>query len=222
MAGISSNRLSYVECHATATHVGDGIELQGLVDAFQETASDLDEATTHNAGRCALGSVKGNIGHANCAAGISGIIKTVLMLKNRMLVPTAHFKTPNYKLARFLDPKTSPFYINQDLKHWDVANENLQLPRVAGVSSFGIGGTNAHAILEEWPMNAATEKVKERSDSCDTVLLPVSAKTREALLRNVENLTNHLEILTGGQRDSLYGYSPAPSLRSIAYTLQVS
>jgi acyl transferase domain-containing protein len=140
MAGVCSESISYVECHATATHVGDAIELRGLSEAFQATAEYQGSLY-----RCALGSVKSNIGHANCAAGVSGLIKTVLMMKNRVIAPTAHFAKPNSKLVEHLDHQSSPFYINRELNAWDVEGE--QLPRRAGVSSFGIGGTNAHVIL---------------------------------------------------------------------------
>lgn len=207
MAGVSSEQISYVECHATATHVGDAIELQGLSDAFQATAEHQGSLY-----RCALGSVKGNIGHANCAAGISGLIKTVLMLKNRQLTPTAHFTKPNSKLSDHLDHQQgSPFYINRESAPWDVTDK--QCPRRAGVSSFGIGGTNAHVVLEEHSSDdEGNPSMGDQANSC--YILPFSAKSQGALIRNVESLANHLQTCL------VAGSSPIPSLRDIAYTLQ--
>ena len=207
MAGVSLEQISYVECHATATHVGDAIELQGLSEAFQATAERQGSLY-----RCALGSVKGNIGHANCAAGISGLIKTILMLKKRQLTPTAHFTKPNSKLSDYLDhQRGSPFYINRESGPWDVTDK--QCPRRAGVSSFGIGGTNVHVVLEEYSSDEKEyPSMGDRANS--SYILPLSAKSQEALMRNVESLANHLQTYLGA------GSSPIPSLRDIAYTLQ--
>nr|WSX76806.1 alpha/beta fold hydrolase [Streptomyces sp. NBC_00899] len=145
MAGIGSEQISYVECHATATHVGDAIEVKGLSDAFARHRAD--GAAAPGPGECALGSVKGNIGHANCAAGITGLIKTVLCLHHRELVPTVNFHTVNPKLVDFVDHEGTPFTIQTHHEPWEVSP--AQSPRRAGVSSFGIGGTNAHVVLEE-------------------------------------------------------------------------
>lgn len=206
MAGVSSEQISYVECHATATHLGDAIELQGLAEAFRATAERQGSLY-----RCALGSVKGNIGHANCAAGISGLIKTILMLKNRQLTPTAHFVKPNSKLSEYLDHQNgSPFYINKKSTQWDVAVK--QSPRRAGVSSFGIGGTNAHVVLEEYSSDEH-RKSSTGGQKKSSYILPVSAKSQDSLIRNVQNLANFFET-------NVVSSLPIPSLRDIAYTLQ--
>ncbi|CAG7606167.1 Alpha/beta fold hydrolase [Actinacidiphila bryophytorum] len=147
MAGVGSEQISYVECHATATHVGDAIEVSGLSSAFARHRAEA--AGAPGAGECALGSVKGNIGHANCAAGITGFIKTVLCLHHRELVPTVHFEAVNPKLVDFIDADGSPFTVQTRHEPWSVPAGRL--PRRAGVSSFGIGGTNAHVVLEEFP-----------------------------------------------------------------------
>ncbi|WUH90996.1 alpha/beta fold hydrolase [Streptomyces sp. NBC_00433] len=147
MAGIGSEQVSYVECHATATHVGDAIEIKGLSDAFARWRGSSDAVT----GGCALGSVKGNIGHANCAAGITGFVKTVLCLHHGELVPTVNYRTMNPKLVDLIDRDGSPFTVQTRHEPWSVTNPTTQLPRRAGVSSFGIGGTNAHVVLEEAP-----------------------------------------------------------------------
>ncbi|HEV2345264.1 MAG TPA: beta-ketoacyl synthase N-terminal-like domain-containing protein, partial [Actinocrinis sp.] len=195
MAGIDSGQISYVECHATATHIGDAIELKGLSDAFAEHRAAAEPL----AGSCAIGSVKGNIGHANCAAGITGFIKTVLCLYHRTLVPTANYRVLNPKLVDFVDADGSPFTIEQSCREWSVAAPEHQLPRRAGVSSFGIGGTNAHVILEEPPVRAPAPgdaipngpEAERRS----LHLVTASARTAAAFSRNADALAGFLEAL---------------------------
>ena len=214
MAGVTSEQISYVECHATATHVGDAIELQGLSEAFQATAEHQGSLN-----RCALGSVKGNIGHANCAAGMSGLIKTILMLKHRQLTPTAHFVRPNTKLSDYLDHQQgSPFYVNKESLPWEVAGK--QCPRRAGVSSFGIGGTNAHVVLEEFFSDEgarANSSSSGQNNRPTSHILALSGKTYEAMKRNVVNMANYLHKLRMGDNEDS---SPIASLCDIAYTLQ--
>ena len=135
MAGVDPETVSYVEAHGTATLLGDPIEVAALTQAFS--------AKTDKKGFCALGSVKSNVGHLASAAGVTGLIKTVLALENGMLPPSLNFKTPNPQI----DFAGSPFYVNDKLQPWDTNGT----PRRAGVSSFGVGGTNAHVVLEEAP-----------------------------------------------------------------------
>lgn len=189
MAGIGSEQLSYVECHATATHVGDAIELSGLLDAF----SRHRRADAFAARSCAIGSVKGNIGHANCAAGITGFIKTVLSLYNRKLVPTVNYRTLNPKLVEFVDCGGSPFVVQETCGAWTVADPATQLPRRAGVSSFGIGGTNAHVILEEAP--EIEPSGADRGYTRQLHLVTVSAKSADALQRNADEVARFIEAL---------------------------
>ncbi|WP_040726469.1 type I polyketide synthase [Nocardiopsis chromatogenes] len=194
MAGIGSESISYVECHATATHIGDAIEISGLRSAFDEHSGG--HAGSVPAGGCAIGSVKGNIGHANCAAGITGFIKTVLCLYHRTLVPTVHFQTLNPKLVGLVDSADSPFSVQETCREWDVAAPGVQLPRRAGVSSFGIGGTNAHVVLEEAPEapRAGPEDLSgDRTRSLH--LVTVSARSADALRRNSEALVERLQEL---------------------------
>ncbi|QND44767.1 acyltransferase domain-containing protein (plasmid) [Rhizobium lusitanum] len=180
MAGIDSEAISYVECHATATLVGDAIEIRGLKDAFDaHRAGEMPKP-----GTCRIGSVKGNIGHANCAAGITGFIKTVLSLHHRSLVKTANFDTLNPKLVDMVDYSASPFAVQTDLEPWEVSNPDQQLPRRAGVSSFGIGGTNAHVILEEAP----TLTRGPFGEASALHLATITGKTPEALARNCSEL----------------------------------
>ena len=135
VAEVDPETITYVEAHGTATELGDPIEIAALTKAFH--------VHTQKKGFCAIGSVKTNIGHLNTAAGVSGLIKTALALKNKLIPPSLHFKNPNPKI----DFANSPFYVNAKLAEW----MNGTTPRRAGVSSFGIGGTNAHVVLEEAP-----------------------------------------------------------------------
>lgn len=143
--------IGYVETHGTATPLGDPIEIAALSLAYsgQELA----------ARSCAIGSVKSNVGHLDCAAGVAGFIKTVLSLKHAQIPPSLHCSTPNPEI----DFDRTPFYVNNSLRPW-LPGKNAR--RRAGVSSFGIGGTNAHVVLEEWP--AATVSPTGESQSTQT------------------------------------------------------
>ncbi len=182
VADVDPSTVSYVEAHGTGTPLGDPVEVAALKSVFG----------TDPAGRCALGSVKTNIGHLDTAAGAVGLIKVVLSLRARKLPPSLHFTEPNPQLA--LDD--SPFYVNTALVPWE--GERLR----AGVSSFGIGGTNAHVVLEEAPERtpAATGRTRH--------VLPVSAATPTALATAVDRLAGHLRA------------NPRERLDEVAYTLQ--
>jgi len=134
-AGIGPESISYVEAHGTGTRLGDPIELEGLASAFGGALAR---------GRCAIGTVKSNIGHLEPAAGIAGLVKVLLALEARAIPPTLHCEAPNEQV-HFED---TPFYVNDRLKFWDAP---AGMPRRAGVSSFGFGGTNAHVVVEEAP-----------------------------------------------------------------------
>ena len=182
-AGVTGRDISYVECHATATNIGDAIEIRGLRDAFATTTTDK------TVGWCAIGSIKGNIGHANCAAGLTGFIKTVLCLQHRKLVPTAHFTNLNPKLS--LDH--TPFYVNEQLRSWDADGAVMRGPLRAGVSSFGIGGTNAHAVLSEWTAEQRAAQQLRGGAGRDVHVLTISAKTEASLRANLDSMAAHLE-----------------------------
>ncbi|MFG3510704.1 amino acid adenylation domain-containing protein [Streptomyces sp. NPDC047821] len=141
-AGVTADTIGYVEAHGTGTALGDPIEVQALQQVL---------ATAGRAEPCALGSVKTNIGHTDAAAGVAGLIKAVLSLHHRQLVPSLHFDKPNPEME--LDPEL--LYVNTELKHWKQADG----PRRAGVSAFGLGGTNAHVVLEEPPVAEPVEPV---------------------------------------------------------------
>jgi amino acid adenylation domain-containing protein len=131
-AGISAAEISYIESHGTGTPIGDPIEFEGLVSAF---------GVQPNKGYCAIGSVKSNFGHLTQAAGVTGLIKTCLSLYHKKLLPSLGYESPN----KNIDFQSSPFYVNCQLSDWIPINHK----RFAGVSSFGVGGTNVHVVLEE-------------------------------------------------------------------------
>jgi acyl transferase domain-containing protein len=170
VAGVSADSISYVEAHGTATELGDPTEIEGLKLAFQHF--------TKRRGFCAVGSVKTNIGHLNSAAGMAGLIKTVLSLHHGKIPPSLNCEIPN-PLIPFQE---TPFYVNTVLRDWpEEAN-----PRRAGVSSFGVGGTNVHVVLEAAPRKEPTA----RSGRCQ--LLSISANSEAALRDAAANLTRHL------------------------------
>src|SRR3954462_4224510 len=189
-AGVDPGDLSYIEAHGTATDLGDSIEMLALAEAFR---AGVDPGRRHF---CALGSVKTNIGHLETAAGIAGLIKTALALQHRQIPPSLHFTRPNPKI----DFESSPFYVNTELAEWRADGR----PRLAGLSSFGSGSTNAHVILEEAPEPAATTPASRPFQ-----LLALSARTETALDAMTENLARHLEE------------SPETDLADVAYTLHV-
>ncbi|WP_170416496.1 non-ribosomal peptide synthetase/type I polyketide synthase [Ruegeria atlantica] len=183
-AGIAPGTVSYIECHGTATPLGDPIEIKGLRQAFGDVHSD---------GGCTLGSVKGNIGHLDAAAGVVGVIKTALMLTHRTIPPVANFSTLNSRIE--LDG--SGFRVPDSVSEW--AQDG---PFRAGVSSFGVGGTNVHLVMEEAP-----GLPRDAEDRCVQAIV-LSAKTPEALTEMQDRLADALE-----QPD-------APHLADVAYTLQ--
>ena len=171
VSGLAADTITYVEAHGTATPVGDPIELQGLTQAFRRHTARTQY--------CALGSVKTNIGHLGAAAGIAGLIKTVLALKHQEIPPSLHFTKPNPQI----DFANSPFFVNAKRRPWESADV-----RRAGVSSFGQGGTNAHVVLEEAP--AWTRPVNECSRGEQVLVL--SAQTPAALAAVTERLADFL------------------------------
>ena len=186
-AEVDPGTITYVEAHATATPLGDPIEVGALSQVFR--------AGTTRRGFCGLGSLKSNLGHLDAAAGIAGLIKTVLSLEHKLLPPTLNFQRLNPQI----DFQDTPFYINDTLKPWTTDGH----PRRAGVSSFGIGGTNAHAVLEEAP--AQEPSVVNRPAH----ILVLSARTPTALDSTARNLATYLSE------------HPDVSLADVAYTLQV-
>jgi len=169
-AGVNAADISYIEAHGTATPLGDPIEIEGLKLAFGDQAEKQ---------YCAIGSVKSNIGHLTAASGVTGLIKTALALYHKTLPASINFEKPNPHI-NFED---SPFYVNKSLKNWDSDKK-----RIAGVSSFGVGGTNVHVILEEH-----TNFETQRFPSAKSVqIITLSAKNDSSLKGYSEKLRNYL------------------------------
>lgn len=187
IADVPAETITYIEAHGTGTYIGDPIEVTALTQAFR--------ASTKKKGYCGIGSVKTNIGHLDTAAGVASVIKAVQALKNKQLPPSLNFEKPN----RMIDFENSPFYVNAQLRDWNVNG----FPRRAGVSSLGVGGTNAHIIIEEAPV------LEPSSESRPWQLLMFSAKTNSALDKNMKNLAEYLKN------------RPEQNLADVAYTLQV-
>ena len=144
IAGINARMISYIEAHGTGTELGDPIEIMGLLHAFQKDMKDSQST-------CAIGSIKSNIGHLEAAAGIAGVTKILLQMKNRQLVPSLHCEELNPKI----NFTNTPFVVQKKLNEWKRPSINLnsrmeEFPRIAGISSFGAGGVNAHVILGEY------------------------------------------------------------------------
>jgi acyl transferase domain-containing protein/thioesterase domain-containing protein len=186
-AGVSAADISYVEAHGTGTIVGDPIEVRALTQAFRKS--------TPLSGYCGIGSLKSNVGHLDAAAGVAGLIKTVLSLQHAQLPPSLHFN----HLNPHIESKSTPFFVNSQLTAWPSHGS----PRRAGVTSLGIGGTNAHVVLEEAPRPVLSRQVRPFQ------LLTVSAKTAEAADQAFTHLAAHLHA------------HPELSLADVAYTCQL-
>jgi 3-oxoacyl-(acyl-carrier-protein) synthase len=174
LAEMTPADLDYIECHGTATALGDSIELMALSDVFRGQHEPVQP------GKCALGAVKSTIGHLDSAAGIAGFIKAVLAVNKGIIPPTAHFELPNGQLGF----EASPFYVNTQAQVWETEQDR---PRVAGVSSFGIGGTNAHTVIQQYVPQAPNTPPKYE----DRIFI-FSAKTRSSLLNNIAEFSRWL------------------------------
>ena len=180
VADVDPQSVSYVECHGSATNLGDPMEVEALTKVFGKSNGQKT---------CALGSVKSNLGHLNIAAGVTGFIKTVLSLYHQQLPPTAHFQ----KINKNIDLDSTLFYVNNRLRQWE-----SEKTRRAGVSSFGIGGTNAHVVLEEYIPEKRSQASKQ-----DQVLL-LSARTSTALDQYKTKLAKYLENTEASLADISY------------------
>ena len=192
MSGIPASTIQYVEAHGTGTEMGDPIEISGLTQAFR--------ASTDKKEFCAIGSVKTNVGHLQIASGVVGLMKTVLALYHKQIPPSLHFENPNPQI----DFANSPFYVNTKLRDF----QNNGIPCRAGVNSLGIGGTNAHVILEEAPEIEQTSEVLKTSEvfTRPKHLLTLSAKSEAAL----QDLVQHY--------DTFLSSHPETSLADICFT----
>ena len=186
LAGVDPETVGYVEAHGSGTELGDPVEVAALTLAFGEVRRN---------GYCALGSVKTNVGHLDSAAGVTGLIKAILAVEHGEIPPTLHFTEPNPQI----DFAASPFFVNTELLPWPGGGT---LPRRAGVTSLGIGGTNVHVVLEEAPPQAPSAPAREWQ------LLPLSARTPAALEAATDRLAAHLRA------------HPEQALADVAWTLQ--
>ena len=207
-SGIKARAVSYIEAHGTGTKLGDPIEITGLSKAF---GADVGKQY------CRIGSAKSNIGHCESAAGIAGVTKVLLQMQHSQIVPSLHSQVLN----PHIDFTSTPFVVNQKLRDWDrpiIAGRAV--PRIAGISSFGAGGSNAHIIIEEWPLSAeGTDSRDEGRGERDVeikdtgpYLIMLSAKNEDRLKEVVKNLYTYLT--------SPHAPRPLP-LHEVAYTLQV-
>jgi phthiocerol/phenolphthiocerol synthesis type-I polyketide synthase E len=187
VAGVGADSIDYVEAHGTGTRIGDPAEIAAISEVF---AGQSDRT-----GYCAIGSVKSNIGHLDAAAGVAGLIKAVLALREGELPPSLHFRAPNPQI----DFAATPFYVVDRLQPWP----RRAHPRRAGLSSFGVGGTNAHVVLEQAPA-----PLRREAAATGPQLLVVSARTRAALQRAKARLANFLQAY------------PEVALDDVAYTLR--
>lgn len=190
LAQIDPGTLQFIEAHATGTQIGDPIEIAALTDAFK--------GKTDKKQFCALGTLKANIGHLDAAAGVAGFIKTVLVLKNQKIPPAVNFQIPNPKI-NFQD---SPFYVPITLQEW----KSHEKSRRAAVSSFGVGGTNAHVVLEEAPPISLNQNTSLKP----YYLITLSARSENALKQKLLDLERWLMEV-----------NQEPSLENISYTLNV-
>jgi len=186
-AGVKAEDFSYIEAHGTGTRLGDPIEIAGLAKAFQSDRKQY----------CSIGSVKSNIGHCESASGMAGITKVLLQMKHKQLVPSLH----SVRLNPNIDFANSPFRVQQELETWSTQNNE---PRLAGISSFGAGGSNAHIIIEEYRPGER----RSYSNAAPAIVI-LSGRNAESLKRQALNLKNYLVS------------NPDTPLHNIAYTLQV-
>jgi amino acid adenylation domain-containing protein len=185
-AGIDPQTIGYVEAHGTGTPLGDPIELAALTQAFRAHASRKHF--------CAVGTAKTNVGHLDIAAGVTGLINASHIVRDGIFPPTLHFKKPNPQF----DLESSPFYVNSKLSEWKTDGT----PRRAGVSAFGVGGTNAHVVIEQAPSRSSEPSARPQQ------LLVLSARTEPALESATDNLAEFLKS------------HPGTNLADAAWTLQ--
>lgn len=180
-AGVNAQEIGYLETHGTGTRIGDPIEFEAAKQAYKSTDTQY----------CAIGSVKWQIGHLDVAAGLAGIIKSALCLKHKIIPGSPYLG----KVNKYINLENSPFYIPQNNRAWEIA-ENRK--RMAAVSSFGLGGTNGHVILQEYSSE------EEEYQTTEPVILPVSAKTEDAINGLVAKYIAYLSSETVNLGDIAY------------------
>jgi polyketide synthase PksM len=201
-ANLDPTQLSYIEAHGTGTSLGDPIEIAGLTRAFEQWSKERQF--------CAIGSLKSNIGHCESAAGIAALTKVLLQLKHKQLVPSLHAEVTNQEI----NFSQTPFRVQKRLEDWvrpvrEVHGVMQEIPRLAGISSFGAGGANAHLIVQEYEAAKPAAAVERSSP----VIIPLSARTNDQVVHKARDL---LHFVRAAQRER-----EALDLAAMAYTLQV-
>ena len=198
-AGIDPRTISYIEAHGTGTSLGDPIEITGLSKAFQKYTKDKQF--------CAIGSAKSNIGHCESAAGIAGLTKLLLQFEHGQIVPSLHSEQLNSNI----DFSNTPFIVQRDLSEWkrpviETNGLKKEYPRIAGMSSFGAGGSNAHIIIEEYiPEGQGIVPITPEKPA----IIVLSARNEERLKDQVRQIA------------AVVKEQPELALADLAYTLQV-
>lgn len=204
MAGIKANQIDYVECHGTGTHLGDPIEVQALREAFEYNQAKRKKQQH----KTVLGAIKANIGHTDSAAGTAGLIKVVTMLQKQLIPGQVNYNEPNAEL----DLGSGHFEILKENRAWPL-KKNQQ--RIAGVSSFGIGGTNAHVIIGDYIQpdknGKLHQKITSQENQTPRYIVPLSAKSKQSLKRYQDVLIKHLT--KEGNKETL-------NIANLAYTFE--
>ena len=205
---INPDTISYIEAHGTGTNLGDPIEINGLKKAFKE----LNIIFANNKPKinyCGLGAVKTNIGHLETAAGIAGVIKVLLMMKYKKIPGLVNYKEKN----PYIDITESPFYIVEKTKEWErfVDEKDESIPRRAGISSFGFGGSNAHVLLEEYIDDTELYRLRDQQNKQCSYIIILSAKNEERLKEYSVKL---MKFLSNKQVQIQH-------ISDVAYTLQI-
>jgi acyl transferase domain-containing protein/thioesterase domain-containing protein/acyl carrier protein len=186
-AGVDAQSIGYVECHGTGTYLGDPIEVAALTEAYRKSTTETDF--------CRIGSVKTNIGHLDTAAGVAGFVKSTLALHHKQMPPSLGYEAPNPAIPF----AGSPFAVNDTLRDWPAGHA----PRRAAINALGVGGTNAHAIIEEAPLRADSEE-----SDWPFHALCISGRNKAALEANSAALAAHLRA------------HPEQPLADVAFTLK--
>ncbi|WNO11559.1 SDR family NAD(P)-dependent oxidoreductase [Teredinibacter sp. KSP-S5-2] len=204
-AKVDPRHISYIEAHGTGTKLGDPIEISALTKAFYAKASA--EQVDKETGYCLVGSAKSNIGHCESAAGIAGLTKVLLQMENKQIVPSLHSQVLN----PHIDFSTTPFVVNQQLTTWKQPEiDGKHIPRIAGISSFGAGGSNAHLIIEEYVDEPEATNTQPLFNAGEALAIVLSARTEQQLHSKAKELLSYIQA----QGENL-------DLLSLAYTLQL-
>ena len=212
VAQVNARDVSYVEAHATGTLLGDPIEVAALTQAFRKHTGDV--------GFCLLGSAKSNMGHAESAAGIAGVTKILLQLRHGLIAPSLHAEQAN----PHMDLSSSPFAVNRQLSQWrrpvriDAGGKEYELPRIAGISSFGATGANAHLIIQEYLPLVTDGRPLPAQHAGRVLIVPLSARSDAALVEVAQRLRVHVEQWLAAVQAS----APAAAARSHAYLMDIA